>query len=145
MGGFFGTISKGACITDLFYGTDYNSHLGTRRGGMATYDKEEGFTRSIHNLENSYFRTKFEPGLPKFKGKAGIGIISDTDAQPIVINSHLGKFAIVTVAKINNLDELEKVAIEQVIQKHNGNISQAAKELGLTRGALYRRLEKHGL
>ena len=88
MGGFFGTISKGACITDLFYGTDYNSHLGTRRGGMATYDKEEGFTRSIHNLENSYFRTKFEPGLPKFKGKAGIGIISDTDAQPIVINSH---------------------------------------------------------
>ena len=107
MGGFFGTISKGACITDLFYGTDYNSHLGTRRGGMATYDKEEGFTRSIHNLENSYFRTKFEPGLPKFKGKAGIGIISDTDAQPIVINSHLGKFAIVTVAKINNLDELE--------------------------------------
>ena len=94
MGGFFGTISKGACITDLFYGTDYNSHLGTRRGGMATYDKEEGFTRSIHNLENSYFRTKFEPGLPKFKGKAGIGIISDTDAQPIVINSHLGKFGI---------------------------------------------------
>ena len=112
MGGFFGTISKGACITDLFYGTDYNSHLGTRRGGMATYDKEEGFTRSIHNLENSYFRTKFEPGLPKFKGKAGIGIISDTDAQPIVINSHLGKFAIVTVAKINNLDELEKELLE---------------------------------
>ena len=68
---------------------------------------EEGFTRSIHNLENSYFRTKFEPGLPKFKGNAGVGIISDTDAQPIVINSHLGKFAIVTVAKINNLDELE--------------------------------------
>ena len=112
MGGFFGTISKGACITDLFYGTDYNSHLGTRRGGMATYDKEEGFTRSIHNLENSYFRTKFEPGLPKFKGKAGNGIISDTDAQPIVINSHLGKFAIVTVAKINNLDELEKELLE---------------------------------
>ncbi|WP_455623143.1 amidophosphoribosyltransferase [Parabacteroides sp.] len=112
MGGFFGTISKGACITDLFYGTDYNSHLGTRRGGMATYDKEEGFTRSIHNLENSYFRTKFEPGLPKFKGNAGVGIISDTDAQPIVINSHLGKFAIVTVAKINNLDELENELLE---------------------------------
>ena len=69
MGGFFGTISNGDCITDLFYGTDYNSHLGTRRGGMATYDKEEGFTRSIHNLENSYFRTKFEPGLPKFRGR----------------------------------------------------------------------------
>ena len=108
MGGFFGTISKSACSTDLFYGTDYNSHLGTRRGGMATYDKEAGFTRSIHNLENSYFRTKFEPALDKFVGNAGIGIISDTDAQPIVINSHLGKFAIVTVAKINNIDELEQ-------------------------------------
>ena len=108
MGGFFGTISKSACSTDLFYGTDYNSHLGTRRGGMVTYDKESGFTRSIHNLESSYFRTKFESSLPKFVGNAGIGIISDTDAQPIVINSHLGKFAIVTVAKINNLDELER-------------------------------------
>lgn len=75
---------------------------------MATYDKNAGFIRSIHNLENSYFRTKFEAGLPKFSGNAGIGIISDTDAQPIVINSHLGKFAIVTVAKINNIDELEK-------------------------------------
>ena len=108
MGGFFGTISKSACSTDLFYGTDYNSHLGTRRGGMATYDKESGFMRSIHNLESSYFRTKFEPTLDKFVGNAGIGIISDTDAQPIVINSHLGKFAIVTVAKINNIDELEQ-------------------------------------
>lgn len=108
IGGFFGTISKSACAVDLFYGTDYNSHLGTRRGGLATYDKEAGFTRSIHNLESSYFRTKFEPALPKFVGNAGIGIISDTDAQPIVINSHLGKFAIVTVAKINNIDELEQ-------------------------------------
>ena len=108
MGGFFGTISKSACSTDLFYGTDYNSHLGTRRGGMATYDKDAGFTRSIHNLESSYFRTKFEPALDKFVGNAGIGIISDTDAQPIVINSHLGKFAIVTVAKINNIEELEQ-------------------------------------
>ena len=108
MGGFFGTISKSACAVDLFYGTDYNSHLGTRRGGLATYDKEAGFTRSIHNLESSYFRTKFESALPKFVGNAGIGIISDTDAQPIVINSHLGKFAIVTVAKINNIDELEQ-------------------------------------
>lgn len=112
MGGFFGTISKTACANDLFYGTDYNSHLGTRRGGMATYDEEEGFTRSIHNLENSYFRTKFEASLPRFLGNAGIGIISDTDAQPIVINSHLGKFAIVTVAKINNIDELEKELLD---------------------------------
>ena len=108
MGGFFGTISKEACITDLFYGTDYNSHLGTRRGGMATFDKEMGFMRSIHNLESSYFRTKFEPDLPKFFGNSGVGIISDTDAQPIAINSHLGRFAIVTVAKINNIQELEE-------------------------------------
>lgn len=79
---------------------------------MATYDEEEGFMRSIHNLENSYFRTKFEASLPKFLGNAGIGIISDTDAQPIVINSHLGKFAIVTVAKINNIEELEKELLD---------------------------------
>ena len=107
MGGFFGTVSQRACVTDLFYGTDYNSHLGTKRGGLATYSKEQGFIRSIHNLESSYFRTKFESDLDKFKGNAGIGIISDTDAQPIVINSHLGRFAIVTVAKIVNLQELE--------------------------------------
>lgn len=106
MGGFFGTISKTACATDLFYGTDYNSHLGTRRGGMATL--HEGiFKRSIHNLENSYFRTRFESELSKFEGKSGIGIISDTDPQPIFINSHLGKYALVTVAKVNNLKELE--------------------------------------
>lgn len=107
MGGFFGTISKSPCATDLFYGTDYNSHLGTRRGGMVTFDKEAGFTRSIHNLESSYFRTKFEAALPRFVGNSGVGIISDTDAQPIVLNSHLGRFAIVTVAKINNIKELE--------------------------------------
>ena len=93
MGGFFGTIAKTQCVTDLFYGTDYNSHLGTRRGGMATYDAEKKqFTRSIHNLESTYFRTKFEDELDKFSGNSGIGIISDTDAQPIIINSHLGRF-----------------------------------------------------
>lgn len=90
----------------FIYGTDYNSHLGTKRAGMATYAEGEGFIRSIHNLESSYFRTKFESELPKFKGKAGIGVISDTDPQPMMINSHLGRFAIVTVAKINNMDEL---------------------------------------
>lgn len=112
MGGFFGTISESACATDLFYGTDYNSHLGTRRGGMATL--HEGiFRRSIHNLENSYFRTRFESELDKFVGNSGIGIISDTDPQPIFINSHLGKFAIVTVAKVNNLNELEKELLDQ--------------------------------
>ena len=106
MGGFFGTVSKAECVTDLFYGTDYNSHLGTKRAGMATYSAGEGFMRAIHSLESSYFRTKFESELPQFKGNAGIGVISDTDPQPIMINSHLGKFAIVTVAKINNEEEL---------------------------------------
>lgn len=106
MGGFFGTVSKTECVTDLFYGTDYNSHLGTKRAGMATYAEGEGFMRSIHNLESSYFRTKFESELPGFHGKAGIGVISDTDPQPIMINSRLGRFAIVTVAKINNMEKL---------------------------------------
>ena len=107
MGGFFGTVAKASCVADLFYGTDYNSHLGTKRGGLATYDQDEAvFTRSIHNLESTYFRTKFEDELDKFKGNSGIGIISDTDPQPLILNSHLGRFAIVTVAKIVNLQEL---------------------------------------
>ena len=109
MGGIFGTISKKSCVADLFYGTDYNSHLGTRRGGMAAFEREKGFVRSIHNLENAYFRSKFEPSLGKFDGcTAGIGAISDTDAQPLVMNSHLGSFAICTVAKIVNIDELSR-------------------------------------
>ncbi|WP_099465007.1 MULTISPECIES: amidophosphoribosyltransferase [Parabacteroides] len=112
MGGFFGTISKSACATDLFYGTDYNSHLGTRRGGMVTLHNGV-FRRSIHNLENSYFRTRFESELDKFEGNSGIGIISDTDPQPIFINSHLGKYAVVTVAKVNNLKELEVELLER--------------------------------
>lgn len=115
MGGFFGTISTEDCTADLFYGTDYNSHLGTRRGGMAAYNaRTKAFTRSIHNLESSYFRTKFEPTLGKFRDcTSGIGIISDTDAQPLVIHSHLGRFAIVTVAKIQNLDELAADLLRQ--------------------------------
>ena len=96
----------------MFYGTDYNSHLGTKRAGMATYDEEKGFIRSIHNLESSYFRTKFESELGKFTGNSGIGVISDTDPQPIIINSRLGRFAIVTVAKICNMEELEKELLE---------------------------------
>jgi len=107
MGGFFGIISKSDCVTDLFYGTDYNSHLGTKRAGMATFSKEFGLRRTIHNIENSYFRTKFESSLPKLGGEAGIGVISDTDAQPIAINSHLGRFAIVTVAHFANMKDLE--------------------------------------
>lgn len=113
MGGFFGTVSKRRCIADLFYGTDYNSHLGTRRGGMATYCKEKGFFRSIHTLENAYFRSRFEDELGKFVGNSGIGVISDTDAQPLLMNSHLGRFAIVTVAKINNLEELAQKLLSQ--------------------------------
>ncbi len=107
MGGFFGTISKKDCVNDLFYGTDYHSHLGTRKGGMAVLNSG-GFVRKIHNIENSYFRTKFEPDMNEFKGNSGIGVISDTESQPILINSHLGKFAIVTVGKIANMKELER-------------------------------------
>ena len=112
MGGFFGTIATRPVITDLFYGTDYNSHLGTKRGGLATYSAEKGFFRSIHNLESNYFRSRFEKELDRFEGNSGIGIISDTDPQPIMVNSHLGKMAVVTVAKINNLDELTRELLD---------------------------------
>lgn len=109
MGGFFGTIRKERCVEDLFYGVDYQSHLGTKRGGMVTYNTQsEEFKRSIHNLENTYFRTKFEHELEKFNGESGIGVISDTDAQPLLMNSHLGRFALVTVARINNAEEIAK-------------------------------------
>ncbi len=112
MGGFFGVVSNGPCNPDLFYGIDYHSHLGTKRGGMATI--ENGVLhRSIHNIENSYFRTKFGDDLYKFVGNIGIGVISDTDAQPIVVNSHLGRFAIVTVAKINNMADLERECLDR--------------------------------
>ena len=115
MGGFFGVISKASCCIELFYGTDYHSHLGSKRGGMATVNGKGSFARSIHSIENSYFRNKFEDELHKFEGKAGIGIISDTDAQPILLHSHLGRFAIVTVARINNLTELA----EELVAKGN--------------------------
>lgn len=107
MGGFFGVAKRKSCVCDLFYGVDYNSHMGTKRAGMATVDNGI-FARSIHNIENSYFRTKFEGDLHEFSGNCGIGVISDTDAQPIIVNSKLGKFAIVTVARINNIGQLEK-------------------------------------
>ncbi len=106
MGGFFGTISTKCCVNDLFYGTDYNSHLGTKRAGLVTFDEEKGFSRKIHNLERDYFRSKFEDELDSFSGNKGIGVISDTDPQPIIVNSHLGRYAVVTVAKINNLHEI---------------------------------------
>lgn len=106
MGGFFGAVSKRSVVNDLFYGTDYNSHLGTKRAGMVTFDREAGFTRSIHSIERSYFRTKFEDELETFRGNEGLGVISDTDPQPIIVNSHLGRYAVVTVAKVNNAREI---------------------------------------
>ncbi len=106
MGGFFGTISVKDCVNDLFYGTDYNSHLGTRRAGMVTFDPVKGFNRSIHSLERNYFRSRFEDELEHFVGNQGLGVISDTDPQPIIVNSHLGRYAVVTVAKINNIREI---------------------------------------
>jgi len=117
MGGIFGKVSKDDCVSDLFYGTDYLSHLGTRRGGLAVLNSD-GFTRSIHSLESSYFRTKFEQDLPKFHGNKGIGAISDNEDQPILISSHLGTFGIVTVSKINNIAELSEEAFKK--NKHFG-------------------------
>ncbi|MBN2275354.1 MAG: amidophosphoribosyltransferase [Bacteroidales bacterium] len=112
MSGFFGSVSKQDCVNDVFYGTDYNSHLGTKRGGMCVYG-EKGFERAIHSLENDYFRTKFEPELPMFSGHKGIGIISDWQSQPLIINSHMGTFALAIVGKISNWEELEKRALKQ--------------------------------
>ena len=106
MGGFFGAISHSDCVHDVFFGTDYHSHLGTRRGGLAFYDPDKGFQRQIHNIENTPFRTKFENDLTKMSGTIGIGCISDTDPQPLLFRSHLGLFALSTVGIINNAEEL---------------------------------------
>lgn len=108
MGGFFGVASKENCIFDLFFGTDYHSHLGTRRAGMAVYDKENGFDRAIHNIENAPFRTKFDKDANTMQGHLGIGCISDYEPQPLIVRSHHGTYAITTVGKINNKDELVK-------------------------------------
>ena len=106
MGGFFGAISKRDCVLDIFFGVDYHSHLGTRRGGMIIYDRDRGYQRQIHNIENTPFRTKFERDLEQFQGSAGIGCISDTDPQPLLVRSHLGLYAITTVGIINNAEAL---------------------------------------
>jgi len=110
MGGFFGVVSKHDCVFDLFFGVDYHSHLGTRRGGMAVLG-ENGFNRAIHNIENSPFRTKFEADVNKMEGNSGIGCISDYEPQPLIVKSHHGTYAITTVGKINNMDEIEKKLI----------------------------------
>lgn len=126
MGGIFGTALKKNCTLDLFFGTDYHSHLGTRRGGMAVYGKE-GFQRSIHNIQNSPFRTKFERDVEELQGNLGIGCISDTEPQPLLVKSHLGSFAITTVGKINNIEELVKRTFENgtthYLEMSGGNIN----------------------
>ncbi len=128
MGGFFGAVSKKDCVLDIFFGADYHSHLGTRRGGMAIYDTEKGFQRQIHSIENVAFRTKFENDLGKFKGTSGIGCISDTDPQPLLVRSHLGMYAIGTVGVIHNDEELvEKVFADhthQFMAMSSGKVNQ---------------------
>ena len=116
MGGFFGVASKEDCLFDLFFGTDYHSHLGTRRGGMAVYG-EKGFDRAIHNIENAPFRTKFDKDMQKMKGNYGIGCISDYEPQPLIVRSHHGTFAITTVSKINNTDEI----VEKIFTNNNSH------------------------
>jgi len=127
MGGIFGVASKNSCVTDLFFATDYHSHLGTRRGGMAVYG-EKGFDRAIHNIENSPFRTKFAHDYEEMEGNLGIGCISDNEPQPLIVRSHLGNFAITTVGKINNMDELVKEAFDRgsthFLEMSGGDINQ---------------------
>lgn len=113
MGGIFGVSTKTDCVMDLFFGTDYHSHLGTRRGGMAVYSDDEHISRAIHNIENSPFRTKFERDIEEMHGNMGIGCISDTEPQPLIVRSHLGNFAITTVGRINNAKELVAEAFEK--------------------------------
>ncbi|MBQ5748559.1 MAG: amidophosphoribosyltransferase, partial [Oscillospiraceae bacterium] len=117
MGGFFGAVSKRDTVMDVFFGTDYHSHLGTRRGGMAAWDPEKGFQRDIHNIENAPFRTKFEKILDEMSGNICIGSISDTDPQPLLVRSKLGTFAISTVGVINNSDAL----IAQLLDRTHGH------------------------
>ena len=119
MGGIFGVCSENECVTDLFFGTDYHSHLGTRRGGMAVFDGQH-FTRAIHNIENAPFRAKFEPDIPDMRGRTGIGCISDSDPQPVMLYSRIGTFAIVTVGRINNKKELA----EQLVTSDNAYFSE---------------------
>ena len=114
MGGFFGAVSKRDCVLDVFFGVDYHSHLGTRRGGMAVYDANDGFQRQIHSIENTPFRTKFEKDLSEFHGCASIGCISDSDPQPLMVRSHLGLYALATVGVIHNADDL----IERYFSDH---------------------------
>ncbi|MCH5191194.1 MAG: amidophosphoribosyltransferase [Oscillospiraceae bacterium] len=126
MSGIFGVASKSDCVFDLFFGIDYHSHLGTRRGGMAVHGKD-GFDRAIHNIENAPFRTKFEKDLTELKGNLGIGCISDSEPQPLLVRSHLGSFAITTVGRINNMEELTDSAFKNgkthFLEMSGGNVN----------------------
>ncbi|MCQ2469284.1 MAG: amidophosphoribosyltransferase [Ruminococcus sp.] len=117
MGGFFGAASKNDCVTDVFFGTDYHSHLGTRRGGMTSYSEKDGFQRNIHSIENSPFRTKFENDVVAMRGKLCIGCISDTDPQPILVRSKMGIYAICSVGIIRNADQL----VDELLEKGCAN------------------------
>jgi amidophosphoribosyltransferase len=119
LGGFFGAVSKRDCVLDVFFGVDYHSHLGTRRGGMAVYSEDTGFTKEIHNIENSPFRTKFESSLHDMRGNSCIGCISDSDPQPLLFRSHLGEYAITTVGIINNRDALIKAFLKDGLLHFN--------------------------
>ena len=126
MGGFFGVASHEDCVFDLFYGVDYHSHLGTRRAGMAVYDPEKGFDKAIHNIENAPFRTKFTAESTAMQGTMGIGCISDFEAQPILVRSHHGTFAITTIGKINNVEEIMETVIGKnchFFEMSNGDIN----------------------
>lgn len=128
MGGFFGVTSKNDCVLDIFFGVDYHSHLGTKKGGMALHSKEKGFQREIHNIENTPFRTKFEDDLYEFEGcVSGIGCISDNDPQPLLVRSHLGTYAITTIGAINNAEELLQAEFDkghQFMSRSTGNVNE---------------------
>ena len=127
MGGIFGVIARKNCVYDLFFGIDYHSHLGTKRGGMAVYGRD-GFNRAIHNIENSPFRTKFEHDVNEMEGTSGIGCISDNEPQPLIVRSHHGSFALTTVGRINNKDELVerayKKGVPHFLEMSGGSVNQ---------------------
>ncbi len=129
MGGFFGVASKEDCVFDLFFGTDYHSHLGTRRAGMAVYSREDGYNRAIHNIENAPFRTKFDKDVNEMHGNFGIGCISDYEPQPLMVRSHHGTYAITTVGKINNTAKL----IQEIFSKgHSHFLEMSGGDINAT-------------
>ncbi len=129
MGGFFGVASKEDCVFDLFFGTDYHSHLGTRRAGLAVYSRDKGYDRAIHNIENSPFRTKFDKDINSMSGNIGIGCISDYEPQPLIVRSHHGTYAITTVGKINNTDALIK---ELFVKGHGHFLEMSGGDINAT-------------